>query len=56
MCIRDSSMTVTGYATTEASNEKYMYFKIAFWELSDDKTMTSYVPDSTIYYLSLIHI
>ena len=37
-------------ATTEASNEKYMYFKIAFWELSDDKTMTSYVPDSTIYY------
>ena len=26
------SMTVTGYATTEASNEKYMYFKIAFWE------------------------
>ena len=24
--------------------------KIAFWELSDDKTMTSYVPDSTIYY------
>lgn len=22
----------------------------AFWELSDDKTMTSYVPDSTIYY------
>ena len=44
------SMTVTGYATTEASSEKYMYFKIAFWELSDDKTMTSYVPDSTIYY------
>ena len=37
-------------AITEASNEKYMYFKIAFWELSDDKTMTSYVPDSTIYY------
>lgn len=31
------SMTVTGYATTEASNEKYMYFKIAFWELSDDQ-------------------
>ena len=44
------SMTVTGCATTEASSEKYMYFKIAFWELSDDKTMTSYVPDSTIYY------
>ena len=44
------SLTVTGYATTEASSEKYMYFKIAFWELSDDKTMTSYVPDSTIYY------
>lgn len=44
------SMTVTGYATTEASSETYMYFKIAFWELSDDKTMTSYVPNSTIYY------
>jgi len=44
------SMTVTGYASTEASSENYMYFKIAFWELSDDKTMTSYVPDSTIYF------
>ncbi|WP_455501732.1 hypothetical protein [Gemmiger sp.] len=44
------SMTVTGYATTEASSENYMYFKIAFWELSDDKSMTSYVPGSTIYY------
>ena len=44
------SMTVTGYATTEASSDKYMYFKIAFWELNDDKTMTSYVPDSTIYF------
>ena len=42
------SMTVTGYASTEASSENYMYFKIAFWELSDDKTMTSYVPNSTI--------
>ena len=39
-----------GYATTEASSEKYMYFKIAFWELSDDKTSTSYVQGSTIYY------
>ena len=45
-----SSMNVTGYATTEASSDKYMYFKVAFWELSDDQTMTSYVPDSTIYY------
>ena len=44
------SMTVTGYATTEASSENYMYFKIAFWELSDDKANTSYVPGSTIYY------
>ena len=43
------SMTVTGCATTEASSEKYMYFKIAFWELSDDKTSTSYVQGSTIY-------
>ena len=43
-------MTVTGYASTEASSENYMYFKIAFWELSDDKTMTSYVPNSTIYF------
>ena len=44
------SMTVTGYATTEASSETYMYFKVAFWELSDDQTKTSYVPGSTIYY------
>ena len=27
-----------------------MYFKIAFWELSDDKTSTSYVQGSTIYF------
>ena len=45
-----SSMNVTAYATTEASSDKYMYFKIAFWELSDDKTKTSYVPGSTIYF------
>jgi len=43
-------VAVTGCATTEASSEKYMYFKIAFWELSDDKTSTSYVQGSTIYY------
>lgn len=44
------SITVTGYATTESTNENYQVFKVAVWQLSDDKTMTSYVQGSTIYY------
>lgn len=44
------SITVTGYATTESTNENYQTFKVAVWELSDDKTMTSYVQGSTVYY------
>jgi len=43
-----SSLTVTGYATTEHPN--LHKFKIALWELSDDQTRTSYVQGSTIYY------
>ena len=37
------SMTVTGCATTEPAARNICTFKIAFWELSDDKTSTSYV-------------
>ena len=44
------SITVTGYATTESTNENYQTFKVALWELSDDKSMTSYVQGSTTYY------
>lgn len=44
------SITVTGYATTESTSENYQTFKVALWELSDDKSMTSYVQGSTIYY------
>lgn len=44
------SITVTGYATTESTNENYQTFKVAVWQLSDDKSMTSYVQGSTTYY------
>ena len=44
------SVTVTGYATTESTNENFQTFKVALWELSDDKTTTSYVIGSTVYY------
>lgn len=44
------SITVTGYATTESTNENYQTFKVAVWQLSDDKSMTSYVQGSTVYY------
>ncbi|MFR3226229.1 MAG: hypothetical protein DBX91_13270 [Subdoligranulum variabile] len=44
------SVTVTGYATTESTNENYQTFKVALWELSEDQTKTSYVIGSTVYY------
>ncbi|WP_302201006.1 hypothetical protein [uncultured Gemmiger sp.] len=44
------TITVTGYATTESTNENYQIFKVAVWELSEDKTTTSYVIGSTVYY------
>lgn len=44
------TITVTGYATTESTNENYQTFKVAVWQLSDDKTTTSYVIGSTVYY------
>ena len=42
------SVTITGYATTDSAtiNE----FKAAIWELSDDRTQTSYVQETTIYF------
>ena len=46
----DDSLCITGYATTESTNENFQTFKIALWELSDDKTSTSYVIGSTVYY------
>lgn len=44
------SLTITGYATTESTNENYQTFKVALWELSDDRTSTGYVIGSTVYY------
>lgn len=44
------SLTVTGYATTESTSENYQVFKVAVWQLSDDKATTSYVQGSTVYY------
>ena len=42
------SVTVTAYATTDSAtiNE----FKAAIWELSDDRTQTSYVQGTTVYF------
>lgn len=44
------SVTITGFATTESTNENYQTFKVALWELSDDKATTTYVLGSTVYY------
>ena len=44
------SLTVTGYATTESTNENYQTFKVAVWQLSDDQATTNYVMGSTVYY------
>ena len=44
------SLTITGYATTESTNENYQTFKVALWELSDDRTSAGYVIGSTVYY------
>lgn len=44
------SLTITGFATTESTNENYQTFKAALWELSDDKATTNYVQGSTVYY------
>lgn len=45
-----NSVTITGYATTESTNENFQTFKVALWELAEDKTTTSYVIGSTVYY------
>ena len=44
------SLTITAYATTESTNENFQSFKLALWELSDDKASTSYVIGTTVYY------
>ena len=44
------SLTITGYATTESTNENYQTFKVALWELSDDRASAGYVIGSTVYY------
>lgn len=42
------SVTITAYATTDSAtiNE----FKAAIWELSEDRTQTSYVQETTVYF------
>ena len=42
------SVTITSYAATESTG--LLEYKAALWELSEDKTTTSYVPDSTVYF------
>ncbi len=44
------SVTLTSYATTEATKETYMYYKLAVWQLTDDHTKVAYVPESTTYF------
>lgn len=43
------SVTITAYGETESPKETYQKYKVALWELSDDETTTSYVPESTVY-------
>lgn len=42
------SVTVTAYATTESTG--LLEFKVALWQLSEDRTTTSYVPGTTVYF------
>ena len=44
------SITLTSYATTEATKETYMYYKLAVWQLTDDRAKVAYVPESTTYF------
>lgn len=42
------SVTLTGFATTDSPS--LHTFKAAIWELSEDRTQTSYVPGTTVYF------
>lgn len=42
------SVQITAYGTTESTG--ILEFKVALWELSDDKATTSYVPNTTVYF------
>lgn len=42
------TVQVTAYATTESTG--ILEFKVALWELSDDKASTSYVSGTTVYF------
>lgn len=42
------TVQVTGYATTESTG--ILEFKVALWELSEDKATTSYVAGTTVYF------
>lgn len=44
------TVTLTSYATTEATKEAYMYYKLAVWQLTDDRTKVAYIPESTTYF------
>lgn len=42
------TVTLTGYATTDSPS--LHTFKAAIWQLSEDRTKTSYVPGTTVYF------
>lgn len=42
------SIQVTAYATTDSTS--LLEFKVAIWQLSEDRATTSYVPGTTVYY------
>ena len=42
------TVQVTGYGTTESTG--ILEFKVALWELSEDKATTSYVAGTTVYF------
>lgn len=45
---QSDSVQVTAYATTESTG--LLEFKVALWELAEDRTTTSYVPGTTVYF------
>lgn len=43
------SVTITAFGTTDETKTSIDSYKIALWELQDDGTSTTYVPESTVY-------
>lgn len=44
------SIQITAYATADGTSRTYTHFKTAVWELSEDRSTTSYLSGTTVYF------